>query len=66
MTQSEPLRAPAMPRLYPIPRGANTTVTGWVVRLDPDFHHKDAGFLVDSGGGSVGGRSVTIPGSRMT
>jgi hypothetical protein len=46
--------------------GANTVVTGWEVRLDPDFHAGNKGNLIASGSGSVVGQSVTVPGSLMT
>jgi hypothetical protein len=46
--------------------GDNIDMTGWEVRLDPNFHRDTLGFKVDSGGGSVFGRSVTIPAARMT
>lgn len=46
--------------------GDNIDMTGWEVRLDPNFHHDTLGFKVDSGGGSVFGRSVTIPAAQMT
>jgi len=46
--------------------GDNNTITGWVVRLDPNFHNDDVGFRVDSGGGAANGVSVTIPANRVT
>jgi hypothetical protein len=46
--------------------GDNNLMTGWEVRLDPNFHHDTLGFKVDSGGGSAVGRTVTIPASQMT
>jgi hypothetical protein len=41
-------------------------ITGWEVRLDPDFHAGDTGDLIDSGSTPAYGVPVTIDGSLMT
>jgi hypothetical protein len=46
--------------------GPNNLVTGWEVRLDPDFHNGINGSLIASGSGPTVGRSVTISGSLLT
>jgi hypothetical protein len=43
-----------------------TSVTGWEVWLNPDFHNGINGSLIASGSGSTVGRSVTISGSLLT
>jgi hypothetical protein len=48
--------------------GLDTRVTGWEVRLDPDFHAvpENRGSLVASGSGSAFGVSVNVLGSLLT
>jgi hypothetical protein len=46
--------------------GDNNLMTGWEVRLDPNFHHDITGYPVASGAGSTSGRTVTIPAGQMT
>jgi hypothetical protein len=46
--------------------GANNLITGWEVRLDPDFHAGNNGSLIASGSTPATGTSVTIPGSLLT
>jgi hypothetical protein len=46
--------------------GPNTTLTRYEVRLNPNFHHGDVGFRVDSGGGQALAKTVTIPAGQMT
>jgi hypothetical protein len=45
---------------------ANTDLTSWEVRLDPDFHQGNNGQLLASGTERVNGTPVTIPGSLLT
>jgi hypothetical protein len=46
--------------------GDNTFMSGWQVRLDPDFHHQVLGDSIDGGLGSGVGKIVTIPAAKMT
>jgi hypothetical protein len=46
--------------------GPDTHMTGYEVRLDPNFHAGVKGFRVDSAGGSAFGKSVTIPAAQLT
>lgn len=46
--------------------GLNNLMTGWEVRLNPDFHNDEPGVLVASGPGQTIARTVTIPGDQIT
>ena len=45
--------------------GDNLLLTGWEVRLDPDFHHDTLGTLITSGTSSAV-QTITIPGAKLT
>jgi hypothetical protein len=45
--------------------GTNSLVTGYDVRLNPNFHQGEAGYLVASGTAATSSRSAIIPGSRL-
>jgi hypothetical protein len=44
----------------------NKTFDGWEVRLDPNFHAGDKGYLVKSGSTPATGVTATIPGDSLT
>ena len=46
--------------------GVHNRITGWEVRLNPDFHNGNNGSLIASGTSPANGQNVTINASLLT